>query len=48
MPASRAEHLYNVAEAEQYLGTLGFSLEQTRPFPYHYAFRGRVRSTPAR
>lgn len=38
----RAEHLYNVAEAERYLGTLGVRLEQTRSFPYHYALRGRV------
>jgi ubiquinone/menaquinone biosynthesis C-methylase UbiE len=41
----RAEHLYDAAEAERYLGTFGFSREQTRSFPYHYALRGSVQRT---
>jgi trans-aconitate methyltransferase len=39
----KAEHLYDAAAAEEFLGKFGFVLKTKKTFPYHYALRGRVR-----
>lgn len=39
-----AENLYDIAEAERFLGTVGFAVEQTRTLRFQYALRGRIRA----
>jgi SAM-dependent methyltransferase len=39
-----AENLYDLTEAERFLGSAGFATESTRTLRYHYALRGRIRA----